>query len=209
MIVGNGDVADEAAAVIDRCDVVIRFNGCRNFGVAGCRTDVIALCNTGRPAKALLDSESWRDSAPVKAAQALWMVRDPAKFASLQADILADYPELDDFFDDYTGDFADFCAARGKQHRVLAAAVHEAADHALSEFSPAPYVVPSSGMIVISHMLDQPEHRQDDIVLVGFSHTGWDGHPFAAEERLINRYIAEGRLSRFGVAPSSTSQGDV
>ncbi|MFB9912205.1 Urease operon accessory protein [Rhizobium paknamense] len=209
MIVGNGDVAADAAPVIDACDMVIRFNGCRNFGPAGRRTDVIALCNTGRPAKAMLGDAEWRESEAVKAAHALWMVRDPAKFESLREGILANHPELDDFCDDYTDGFAAFCAAEGKQHVVIDGGVHEKADADLRAHDPDLRVVPSSGMIVITHLLTEPAYRQDDIVLTGFSHEGWDGHPFAAEKRLIDAYIAEGRLSRLGPPHSSTSHGDI
>ena len=47
MIVGNGAVDEGAAPLIDAADMVIRFNGSRNFGAAGTRTDVVAVCNTG------------------------------------------------------------------------------------------------------------------------------------------------------------------
>ncbi|MGO8411525.1 Urease operon accessory protein, partial [Rhizobium ruizarguesonis] len=60
------------------------------------------------------------------------------------------HPELDDFCDDYTADFSAFCADTGKRHVVIGKAVHEAFDASLSAFAPSPYVVPSSGMIVIA-----------------------------------------------------------
>ena len=66
MIVGNGDVPEGSAARIDAADRVIRFNECRNFGSTGSRTDVVAVCNTGRPARAML-SRAWLDSPPVSA----------------------------------------------------------------------------------------------------------------------------------------------
>ena len=54
MIVGNGAVDEGAAPLIDAADMVIRFNGSRNFGAAGRKSDVIAVCNTGRPGAAML-----------------------------------------------------------------------------------------------------------------------------------------------------------
>jgi hypothetical protein len=69
-------------------------------------------------------------------------------------------------------------------------------------------VVPSSGLIVIAEvMTSRPD---DDIVLAGFGHVGWDGHPFAAERKLVDAYVEAGRLRRFRLADfsvSSSSQG--
>ncbi|MGG7516533.1 Urease operon accessory protein [Allorhizobium undicola] len=205
MIVGNGEVAADAAPFIDACDMVIRFNGCRNFGLAGRRTDIVALCNTGRPAKAMLEDETWRASEAVKAASALWMVRDPAHFEALRTGILARHPELDDFFDDYTAAFAGLCASQGKQHVVIPGAIHGEAVAQLRLHDGDPGVVPSSGMIVITHLLNDPAYRQDKIMLTGFSHEGWEGHPFAAEKRLIDALVAAGRVSRLGSTHSSSS----
>lgn len=208
MIVGNGPVADNAAALIDAADLVIRFNGSRNFGAAGRRTDVIALCNTGRPAAAMLGDPAWRDSEAVRAASEFWLVRHPQKFAELQAALAVSHPELDDFCDDYTPDFARFAASSGKGHRVIARAVHEAVDAALRDHQAETYVVPSSGMVVVAAVLSDPTHANDTVKVAGFGHFGWDGHPFEAEKRLIESYIAAGRLTRLQpVSASSLSQG--
>ena len=73
MIVGNGLVPDAAAAVIDAADLVIRFNDCR--GAIGGKTDIVAVCNTGRPALAMLGGGRWKASAAVRQASAIWCVR--------------------------------------------------------------------------------------------------------------------------------------
>lgn len=39
------------ADLIDLSDIVIRFNDCRSMGAGGSRTDVVAVCNTGRPGR--------------------------------------------------------------------------------------------------------------------------------------------------------------
>lgn len=208
MIVGNGDVAEGAAARIDAADRVIRFNGCRNFGQAGSRTDVIAVCNTGRPARAMLSSEDWLDSRPVRDCSEIWSVRDPDKFLAMRSALAISHPELDDFCDDHTAGFAAIAEARGKRHRIVSRDVHEAADQALLAFDPAPYVVPSSGMIVVAQLLLDPAHAGDEIFLAGFTHQGWDGHPFIAERQLIEAHMASGKLARLHPdTASSLSQG--
>lgn len=206
MIVGNGDVGDGGAEIIDAADFVIRFNECRSYGAGGTRTDVVAVCNTGRPGKAMIGSESWRIHPGVIEASEIWGVRDSEKFAAMRAPLSVSHPELDDFCDDYTDQFNDFCVEAGKVHRVIGKRIHDAVDQALSAFSPAPYVVPSSGMIVIGEVLDR--FPDDEVTLAGFGHVGWEWHPFAAEKQLVDSYIAAGRLRRLPGKPLvSSSQG--
>jgi hypothetical protein len=208
MIVGNGPVDDGVAALIDAADLVVRFNGSRNFGAAGRKTDIIAVCNTGRPGATMLADPEWRDSEAVHRTTEIWSVRDPDKFADLKSQLAISHPELDDFCDDYTAGFATFAAANGKQHRIVTRGVHEALDAALIALDAEPYVVPSSGMVVIEALLSDPDHAEDTIILAGFGHSGWDGHPFDAERRLVDRYIASGRVMRLQpLFASSLSQG--
>ena len=206
MIVGNGEVGEGGAETIDAADFVIRFNECRSYGAGGTRTDVVAVCNTGRPGKAMIGSESWRTHPGTVDASEIWSVRDPEKFAAMRAPLAVSHPELDDFCDDYTSQFNDFCVQTGKLHRVVDKQIHEGVDRALSTFSPAPYVVPSSGMIVIGEVLDR--FPDDEVTLAGFGHVGWEWHPFAAEKQLVDSYIAAGRLRRLAGKPLvSSSQG--
>ena len=55
---------------------------------------------------------------------------------------------------------------------------------------------PSTGMVSIYMALNQPEWEDHEVYLVGFTHGGWSGHPFAAEKQLTAQYIEEGRLRR-------------
>ncbi|QSY84466.1 Urease operon accessory protein [Rhizobium binae] len=196
MIVGNGEVGEEQAGIIDAADFVIRFNDCRSYGAGGSRTDAVAVCNTGRPAKAMLGSRDWRTHPGVKSACEIWSVRDPDKFAAMRAPLAVSHPDLDDFCDDYTDAFSAFCAEAGKTHVVIDKSMHEAVDASLSAFAAAPYVVPSSGMIVIAEVLSK--FPQAEVMLAGFGHVGWEWHPFAAERQLVQSYIAAGRLRRLG-----------
>jgi len=206
MIVGNGEIGAEAAAAVVDAAFVIRFNECRSYEASPGRTDVVAICNTGRPAKAMLGSDAWREHPGVREAAAIWSVRDPQKFAALRAPLALSHPELDDFCDDYTSQFNAFCTDVGKAHVVVDKMIHEAVDTALAAYHPAPYVVPSSGMIVIAEVMNRfPEAAID---LAGFGHVGWEWHPFAAERQLVDRYVAAGRVTRLPASASlSSSQG--
>lgn len=208
MIVGNGEVPEGAGGVIDAADLVIRFNMTPSFSAAGRKTDVLAVCNSGRPAKAMLTSDLWLESVPMRDCAEIWSVRDPGKFSELKPQLAVSHPELDDFCDDYTESFARLADSRGKAHRIIARETHESLDEALIAYEPGDYVVPSSGMVVISHVLASLDFAADTVFLTGFSHQGWSGHPFAAERRLVDSYVAAGRLTRLSQADFiSPSQG--
>lgn len=187
---------EEAAAFIDSCDVVIRFNDCRSAGAGGRKTDVVAVCNTGRPGKDMVSASGWRNNGAVHAASEIWCVRDPLLFAAMKPVLERIRPDLDDFCDDYTEGFAALAQAGGKKHVVIGRSVHDRLDTLLRNHSPGEYVVPSSGLVVIGHVLSDEAYRNDEILITGFGHEGWDGHPFAAEKRLVNAWEGEGRLKR-------------
>ncbi len=193
-IIGNGRISNEAAMIIDDHDILIRFNDCRSLVGHAARTDVVAVCNTGRPAKKMLASREWHSNPGVVEAAEIWSVRDPTKMALLRPALALSHPELNDFCDDYTERFRAFCDSTGKRHRTIVKTVHEAVVSALAQYRPAPYVVPSSGMIVIFYVLDR--YPNAHLTLAGFDHEGWEQHPFAVEKQLVDSYCAMGRLQR-------------
>lgn len=196
VIVGNGPVRHGLAGTIDGADMVIRFNLCRSAGAGGMRTDVVAVCNTGRPALEMLAGGRWKASAAVRQAREIWCVREAAVFAALRAPLSRSHPDLGDFCDDYTAGFEAFARGTDRRLRVIPAAAHRALDASLAAFSPAPYVVPSSGLITIAHVLDSVAEAGDRVSIAGFGHEGWQWHPFAAERRWVEARIAAGRLER-------------
>lgn len=196
MIVGNGPVPDGAAAVIDAADLVIRFNDCRSCCAGGDKTDIVAVCNTGRPALAMLGGGAWKTKAAVRQASAIWCVRDGGKFQTLRPQLAVTHPDLDDLCDDYTDGFRAFAKATGRTFHTVPASTHEGVDAGLRQFDAGAYVVPSSGLIAIAEVLAHWQRPGDRVVLAGFGHAGWEWHPFAAERRYVDDLIFKGRLSR-------------
>jgi len=196
MIVGNGEIGDGFADFIDAADLVMRFNDCRSVGRGGTRTDIVTVCNTGRPGKTMSESSGWANNKSVWFASSIWCIRDPQKFKAMEADILRDHPELDDFCDDYTDGFADYARQNGKDFHIVPGATHEALDRDLAAHSPAPYVVPSTGAVAIAEFLTHYSQPTDEIVLAGFGHQGWDGHPWSAEKAWVDALVRRGRLIR-------------
>jgi hypothetical protein len=200
MIVGNGPMPDGAAAAIDAADLVIRFNDCRSCGAGGEKTDIVAVCNTGRPALSMLGGGVWKSHAAVRQAASIWCVRDGAKFQALRGKLNVTHPDLGDLCDDYTDGFFAFAQATGRGFHTVPALTHESVDAALERFDPAAYVVPSSGLIVIAEFLAHWRQPGDRVVLAGFGHAGWEGHPFAAEREMVEDFIREGKLERLDLS---------
>ena len=194
-IVGNGDIPQGVAERIDAADLVIRFNDCRSAGRGGEKTDVVAVCNTGRPALAMLGG-GWASLAAVRPAGAIWCARAPETFAAMRAALALSHPDLDDFCDDHTLGFETFARHTGRDLRIVPAGVHARLDAALSAFAPAPYVVPSTGLVIIADVLENFSGAGDAVLLAGFGHQGWPWHPFAAERLWVEARVAEGRLLR-------------
>ncbi len=195
MIVGNGEIGENGRVAAAKADFVIRFNECRSYASSSCRTDVIAVCNTGRPGKRMAEADEWRNLPAVRDTVEIWSARDPALFREMREPLAQTYPELDDFCDDYTDAFDRFCKMSGKQHVVIDRAIHAFADDAISALAPPSYVVPSTGLIAIVETLRR--FPSADIALTGFNHTGWAGHPFSAERQIVDQYVAAGSLTRY------------
>lgn len=196
MIVGNGPVAQGVAAIIDAADLVIRFNDCRSCGAGGDKTDIVAVCNTGRPALAMLGGGGWKTNAAVRQAREIWCVRAAEKFLALRPEIERRHPDLDDLCDDYTDGFRAFAKATGRVFHAVPPSTHESVDAGLKRFDPGEYVVPSSGLIVIAEVLAHWRQPGDRVVLAGFGHTGWEWHPFPAERLFVDELISTGRMMR-------------
>lgn len=207
VIVGNGAVPEGLAGTIDAADLVIRFNGCRSAGPGGTKTDIVAVCNTGRPALEMLAGGRWKASATVRQAREIWCVRTAEMFAAMRAPLAVSHPDLDDFCDDYTAGFQAFASVTGRRLAIVPAEVHRRLDLSLAAFAPEPYVVPSSGLIVIAHVLENIAAAGDRVSIAGFGHEGWQWHPFAAERRWVEERIAAGRLDRLHPLPTCVKSG--
>ena len=86
MTVGNVLFSRGTVSAIDSRDLVVRIHGCRSVGDGGVRSDMVAVCNTGRPAAAMIRQAEWRNNPAVKSAAEIWCVRDASKLAEIQPD---------------------------------------------------------------------------------------------------------------------------
>lgn len=163
-LVGNGPVASGAASEIDKADVVVRMNRAQLCGVAGTRTDVLAVNDTVRA------SNFGRTGSPinplaVRSAREYWL-----------------YERLD------TDD-----ERVGRPIVYLFPEAFESASASLQRHAADDMVriIPSIGAVSVRHVLDNSDA---DILLYGFTHQGDHTHLWDIEGRWMRELAAGERV---------------
>jgi len=195
-LVGNGEIARNLSRSIDSSDFVVRFNACRNYGgPCGTRLDALCLTNTGQPAR-LFSRKGYFNALPFFPAIAeIWIPRDVRvhkKYNDLYLEAGGD-PALPEPLSDRTrqilaANFSDLTVCR------FGAATNEAAFLTLSVLSTTAFVMPSTGYLALMHALTATAWTGYEIRLAGFSFTGWQGHPWAAERAAVAALVKQKRL---------------
>lgn len=174
-MVGNGDVPQYYSQKIDANDMVIRFNTCANYGNSGVRTDALVLVNFGESGRRL----AWEDCIDPDAlasAREFWIPNPP----SILPEDRRRHP-----CEDYT---ADLIARRigERPWKYLHADAYWEAQAALARLGASRCTRVSTGMQTLFHM--RRFIPSSLVTLYGFSHEGWDGHPWEAERKQIDQW---------------------
>lgn len=193
-LVGNGPVAQDYSAIIDSCDVVVRVNMCSTYGGnTGTRLDVLALCNTGVAAVHVMNP---RSNHFIGRAPEIWLSRNPCLYNEMRLHFRGQMAEQ--FFEEYswvvTGP-----AFKGKVIRAMDYTLGATLFEKLGKLQGQPFVMPSTGIRLLEELIQSPDllpQRPSMVYVVGFTHEGWPGHPWAAERALVDQYVAEGRVTR-------------
>ena len=178
-LVGNGPTAN-ISHMIDAADLVIRMNKVPTFGrTTGTKTDWLVLVNTGDHGVELITN----------------IEQNPAySFCSeivfpLSEDLLIEERKrLPEFpgFNNSSG-----LVSTHKPVRTVEKSIVDSLDQKL-RLTDQTYIMASTGMIMVEYLLSKFSH----INICGFGHSGWSGHPWMAEQKLINTYIRSKRITR-------------
>ena len=176
-LVGNAPVSPQLAREIDAHEQVIRFNRCLNFGDAGTKTDVLVLCNTGGSAKAFVDYPAWLNWDAIRAAGEVWFPSHPETLPPCEDRDAHNFnfgPQLAGMLD-------------GKPWQYLPADLQRLRWKALDPFKPEKGKQPSTGLTVMVYLGSTRRIlNRLRVSLYGFSHEGWEGHPWAAEKAYVD-----------------------
>jgi hypothetical protein len=200
-IVGNAKVDSDQGALVDASSLVVRFNRCESLdgGFTGKRTDALALTNTGETGKRFADGDFLPELLKRTGTSTVWLIRAPGLYRErAKAYSIFDGKKRQNF----TEHTALLARAVIEQEIVIfEAKLQRELDKKLAARNPetASYM-PSSGMLVIEHVLHRLARPADEVVVLGFRHDGAFKHPWDAEKQLVDDYAREGKLRRAGGA---------
>jgi hypothetical protein len=194
-IVGNGPVTSDIAAQIDGCDFVIRMNLCTSHGDwTGTRTDCIALGNIGEHAASIMRAES---NPHIVDVPEVWLGHNPLLHAEIAEAVEKISATTASYFDDFSilASGPDF--SRKRLH-ILDYYTGAALMAKLRAHQEMPFLLASVGMSVIEEVVQVLAQPGDLVLVAGFTHRGWWGHPWDAERAVIDDYARRGLIRRIG-----------
>lgn len=194
-IVGNGPLASDLAGPINASDFVVRFNEPKaSIGMSGTRTDILFLCNAGKPMERRLNDKTFVDSAIVRSAAQIILAYHPS--------IIRDYFPKPNVLSRLKGRRADWTMAtimalgmRGKATLVLPQSfyVEGCAELGVPQAQRGS-VFPSTGYFGVYYILQKFDPRDWTIFLCGFNWAGWKRHSWADERGWITRKAGGGLI---------------
>ena len=213
IIVGSAPLEKNLARFIDACDCVVRFNNCKNYNVnSGSKTDVLFLSNSGDPAnhptlafmlKERTSREIKQELPYLNRAGQIWFVRPPsAQFTAFLKNRVPDTVPMkktelvnNAHGRDLAAEIIGAQKIPEEKVRLVAPVFHASVWDKLLEYGKTEAVMPSTGVIGIETILQDSQFRiYIKKYIVGFSWTGWEGHPWELERQLVSDYISQGKL---------------
>ena len=214
VIVGNAPLDSDFSEIIDSCDCVVRFNNCKNYNVnSGGKTDILILTNTGDPFKqaTLKFMLKKRGKDDVKkelpylhTAKYIWFIRPNTLF--LYTHFQSDFFTNNIFRDqelknlriieqrDIIAEIINAQKIPKKKVTSITEKMYIKVWEKLLSYGTTDALMPSTGLLGIEMILDNPSFRDYEKYIVGFKWQGWDGHPWRLEKELIEKYIKQGVL---------------
>ncbi len=185
-IVGNGPIKDNLSEVVDQSDLVLRFNEPKSSkGMSGAKTDILFVCNSGKPMQRRLSDPGYLNSPIVQGASQVIFAYHPRIIAAYfrQPHLLS---RLKGRRGDWTLQAIDAFGAVGKSVLILpprfytdGCAVLGIPEEARRE------VFPSTGYFGLTYILQHFDPAEWKIVLCGFSWEGWRRHSWGDERKWV------------------------
>jgi hypothetical protein len=181
-LIGNGPLRPAEGEAIDRHDLVVRFNSCSNYGEGGYRTDVLVLTNTGEPAEAFARNEAAINEGALISARAFWIARSPELVMAERKR----HPDQAAYWTDYATEIVRNRVG-SRPFQFLDAKTYWSAQEALKKYGATDWHQPSTGMLALFH-IKTTMLWPCRVTLFGFTHEGWERHPWQAERALIDQW---------------------
>lgn len=194
-IVGNGPIATDMSGAIDAADFVVRFNEPKaSVGMSGKRTDILFLCNAGKPMQRRLSNPKFLASPMVQDAKEVILAYHPL--------IIRRYFPKPTFLSWLKGRRQDWTLPtilalgdHGKSSIVLPASFYYEGCSSLGlPKEKLGKVFPSTGYFGIYYTLSRFPASEWDFTLCGFGWSGWKKHAWGDERKWIEEKVLQGLL---------------
>lgn len=204
VLVGAAPCSIDYTPLIDRADLVLRFNECKQFGGnVGTRTDILCISNMGSPARRYIANRPMLGLAPVRSAR-VWFPRHVdvcldhvSRMIHLDPGLRSQWPDLD--FRDYSDEIIRVNDLGHGGVERFSKELNAGLFRSLAERGGPPFFSPSTGIFAVARVIGDPAFADHRVHLVGFGFSGWTGHPWRAEQALVANYVWQGRLTYYPV----------
>jgi hypothetical protein len=185
-IVGNGPITGDMSPVIDASDFVVRFNEPKvSIGMSGEKTDILFLCNAGKPMQRRLEDPRFLNSAIMKDAKQVILAYHPIIIDRYfpKPNILS---RLNGRREDWTLPTIMALGGIDKASLVLPAAFYMQGCRELGlPEAKMSTVFPSTGYFGIFYILRRFPATEWAISICGFTWEGWKRHAWADERKWV------------------------
>ncbi|WP_163267855.1 glycosyltransferase family 29 protein [Chelativorans alearense] len=194
-IVGNGPLGADAAAAIDGCDRVIRFNRPRHTPAEGGeKTDILFFMNSGKGTQAVLADPAYPLEPAVANCRRVILPYHPS--------IIARYHPKPNMLSRLKGRRADWTeraievfGAAGKEVAILPPVFYEECCAELGiAAGERSRIFPSTGFLAIVYATRKFSQDEWRIRLFGFGWEGWKRHDWEREKMWVERQIKSGAV---------------
>jgi hypothetical protein len=193
-IIGNAELQQDYADLVDSSDLVIRFNTPLSWAhKSGRRFDIWVLAN-GKGGQRFADAQLFRSAPYRDLPDEIWFPRPLALHRSLPLHPMYGGDRVSEGMDIDYGDSILLANNLSQPILRLDTGCYQRCFDRLYPASVAnSYVLmPSAGFIVTHYVLEQMPDTH--VLLIGFTFQGWPGHPWLLEQENIVAMHQQGRL---------------
>lgn len=194
-IVGNGPITRDMSSAVDASDFVVRFNEPKaSIGMSGTKTDILFLCNAGKPMQRRLEDPQYLNSAIMQDAKQVILAYHPIiiKRYFPRPNILSRFKGRRE---DWTLPTIMALGGIGKTSIVLPAEFYMEGCRVLGlPEDKMASVFPSTGYFGIYYVLHHFPPERWGIQICGFSWEGWKRHAWADERKWVEDKVRQGLL---------------
>ncbi len=194
-IVGNGPVSASYFDRIQNSDWVVRFNQPpKTHHYAGMKTDSLVISNSSKQTQELLNSAEYLDGPVFCGARSILLPYHPEIIRQWMPK-----PNILSWLKGRRSDLTGLCASVAEMHgKPLEIIDKETYLDVCTSLGISPgsmrKIFPSSGAMIIRHLLPRLDDRQSLIRLFGFGFQGWKRHDWNAEKRYVEQLRAAGKI---------------